>query len=93
MLLLQLSPNSESLFQKAVAIDPTSAEAYLNLGKLASHRRDDSAAVGYLERAVTLQPDSSAALYELGLTYRKTGQPAKAAAALKRFRELKTSSQ
>ena len=66
-------------------LDPSSAEAYLNLDELAIHRHDDSAAIRYLERAVNLQPDNSAALYELGLTYRKTGQPAKATAGFETF--------
>ena len=51
------------------------------------------AAIGHLERAVKVRPDNSAALYQLGLVYKKMGQPEKAAFAMKRFRELNPSAQ
>ena len=90
---LQQSPTAEAVFQRTLAIDRNNAEAQLNLGRIASQHGDVNAALGHLERAVTLRPDNSAALYQLGLLYKKTGQPEKAASAMKRFRELNTSAQ
>ncbi|MDQ2945122.1 MAG: tetratricopeptide repeat protein, partial [Acidobacteriota bacterium] len=76
-----------------LAKDPLSADAHLNLGKIASDRGDAAAALPYLEKAIQLQPDNSAALYQLALAYRKSGRTDKAVAMLERFRKIKGSEQ
>jgi Flp pilus assembly protein TadD len=90
---LQQISKAEAVFHRALAIDRNNPEAYLNLGKIASQRGDVNAAISNLEKASQLDPDNSAAFYQLGLAYKKTGQSEKSAVALKRFRELSHSPQ
>jgi DNA-binding SARP family transcriptional activator len=51
------------------------------------------AARGELERAVQLDPKSSAAYYKLAELYRKAGERERAQNALERFQELKAKEQ
>lgn len=88
---LERTDKAEEGFRQALAKDPVNTDAYLNLGKIASSRGDSPGAVRNLEKAIQLQPDNSAALYQLALAYRKSGQPEKAAAAMERFRRIKDS--
>jgi tetratricopeptide (TPR) repeat protein len=68
----------DTLLNRAVAIDPKCADAYLQLGILASSQRDIQKAIGYYTRAIEAQPQLGEAHYRLGVAYDRTGQPEKA---------------
>ncbi len=87
LLKLQRVTEAEGAFLKALAIDPQDAEAHFELGKLAAARGDNRSAIGHYESAVRAQPSLNAAWYQLGLSYRRDGQAAKAAEALEHFRK------
>jgi len=83
------NPNAaRERFQRALTLDPSLAEALIALGKLdaASGRHAD--AIGHLERAVKLRPNSEPALYNLMLAYRNAGRAADARAASDRLQKL-----
>jgi tetratricopeptide (TPR) repeat protein len=82
---------AENLNQ-ALRIEPTFAEAYLQLGliELAQGRTNESIAV--LEKAISLNPGLAAAHYRLGLAYQRNGNAARSKEELDRFRALKNTS-
>lgn len=87
---LQRETEAVNAFRKALSCDPEFAEAHLNLGKIAIAHGEFSSAVKHLEKAV-LQNDAPAeAYYQLSVAYRRTGQSEPAAAALKKFKEMKS---
>jgi tetratricopeptide (TPR) repeat protein len=63
-----------SAFQRAVAIDSTSAEAYNNLGESLGELRQFPRALEAFTRASTLDPGLSKARYNMGVTYDRLGQ-------------------
>lgn len=77
------------LFQKAIALDGSLAEAHYGLGKIAL--RDDRLrdARRELEAAVKLDPRSSKNHYALAQAYRKLGRAADAAHEVQQFQSLK----
>jgi tetratricopeptide (TPR) repeat protein len=85
---MQQTEKAEQVFQKVLTADTHNVDAYFNLGKIANERGDSAVAVRNLEKAVELDGENSAAVYQLGLAYRKTGQAQKSAAAMTRFRQL-----
>ena len=87
LLKLQRVAEAEAAFREAIALDPEDAEAHFELGKLAGARADDRAAISHYEHAVKAQPAFSAAWYQLGLIYRRSGQEAKAVEAMEHFRK------
>ena len=75
--------------QKVLELDPRSAEAEAMTGAAEFGLGELEAARKELERAVQLDPHSSAAYYPLGIVYRKAGEPVLAQQALAKFQELK----
>ncbi len=71
-------PQAEALLQKAVAIDPQFAEAYLQLGILYSAKGDFANAKKALLQAISINPQLGEAHYRLGQVYKRTGEDAKA---------------
>lgn len=69
---------TEALLEKAVALDPAFAEAYLQLGVIYSTQRDFAQAEQLLRKAVEINPQLSEAHRRLGQTYQRSGQDAKA---------------
>ncbi len=76
---------ARAAFEKVLAIDPSSATAYQNLGSvdLAGGRMTD--AVDDLQRAVALDPRLFDALYNLGLALDALGRKDDARVTLERF--------
>ena len=91
LLKLQQPTKAEAAFRKAITLNPADSEAYLSLGKIANEQGRPADALGSLEKAVSLQPENSTAWYQLALTYKKSGDTQKSAAALKQFRTLSAS--
>jgi len=64
----------ESLLKSAVALDPSSAEAHLQLGNLYSQRGNYADAVPEYQRALSLSPSVPDAHFRLGQAYTRLGQ-------------------
>ena len=79
----------EALLRRAAVLDPKFAKTFLQLGILLAEQRRYPAAIGELEKAVTLDPTLSQAFFRLGQAYQRTGQPDRAARAFARFEALK----
>lgn len=69
---------AETLLRKAVASDAANANAWFELGNLASARRDNSAAIDDYRRAIDADPQLTDAYYRLAVTYDRGGDPVKA---------------
>lgn len=82
----------ESLLRRAVARDPTLADASLQLGILLSDQQRYAEAIEALRRATRLQPTLAQAHYRLAQAYRRTGQEALASKELEAFERLKNRS-
>lgn len=68
----------EALLRKAVASDAHNAQAWLELGNLASARRDFATAIDLYTRAIGSDPNLSDAYYRLGVAYDRSGESDKA---------------
>jgi tetratricopeptide (TPR) repeat protein len=66
-----INKNEEAakLFEKALTIDPTLAEAYNNLGYVFTSQKKHLKALAAYREAVRLKPDWSIAVYNLGIGY------------------------
>jgi tetratricopeptide (TPR) repeat protein len=64
----------ESLLKKAIALDPSSPEAHLQLGNLYAQRRQYAAAVPEYEEALRLSPNVPDAHFRLGQAYSHVGK-------------------
>src|SRR5271156_3002013 len=69
---------TESLLEKAVAIDPTFAEAYLQLGVMYSAQGDPARTEQLLRKAIEINPQLSEAHRRLGQAYQRSGENTKA---------------
>jgi Flp pilus assembly protein TadD len=69
--------DAKSEYEKAVALDPKMAPAYLNLG-LTLLDSDPAAAVEPLQKAAELSPNRAEPKYFLGVAFERSGKPAPA---------------
>jgi Flp pilus assembly protein TadD len=72
---LQKSADAKAEYEKAIALDPKMAPAYLNLG-LTLLDSDPAAAVEPLQKAVELSPNQAEPKYFLGVALERSGKPA-----------------
>ena len=75
-------------FEEAIRLDPRSADARTELGKIFLRRGETSRAIEHLEQAVSLDPDNPAPAYSLAQAYRRTGDTARARELLARVSRL-----
>jgi Flp pilus assembly protein TadD len=68
----------ETLLNTAVNIDPKCADAYLQLGILASSQHETEKAIGYYSKAIEARPQLGEAHYRLGVAYDRIGEHEKA---------------
>jgi tetratricopeptide (TPR) repeat protein len=68
----------ETLLMKAVTIDPSFDEAYLQLGILYAAERNFEKAIAFYSKAIAANPQLSDAHYRLGVAYERIREPAKA---------------
>jgi protein O-mannosyl-transferase len=71
------------LYERALAIDPSSAEAHYNLGLRLAGQKNFAEALPHLQRAAELSPCSPAAHYNYGLALAQTGDFVDAEVALR----------
>jgi len=75
--------------QKAVEKNPTSAEAYFQMGRAYRSRKEWEQAAEALNKATTFNPDNAEYHYVLGMAYRKLGKLKESQAEEAAFRRLK----
>ena len=78
----QLEP-AKALFEKALALDPSLADAEAGLGEIALSQGDYAVAIRDLEAAIKLQPEATSLHYPLAMAYRKSGDVTDALVHLK----------
>ena len=69
---------AEALLEKALQLDPTIADAHLQLGIIYSARKDFPQAIAAFERAIAIDPRMEEAHYRLAQVYARTGENLKA---------------
>ena len=77
----------ESLFTRALTLNPNFAAAHVQLGILRSERGDYAAAATSYERALKLDPQMEEAHYRLAQAYRQLGKPELAKEELRLYDE------
>jgi tetratricopeptide (TPR) repeat protein len=78
-----------ALLKKAIALDPSLAEAHLQLGNLHTDQQKYSEAIPEYERALALNSDLADAHYRLGQAYVHTGEKDKAQEQLQVYQKLR----
>jgi Flp pilus assembly protein TadD len=68
----------EDLLSKAVSLDPTCFDGYLQLGILAASQHDYEKAIQLYTKALEVDPQLGEAHYRLGVAYDRLGQREKA---------------
>jgi tetratricopeptide (TPR) repeat protein len=79
----------QSLLEKAIALDPSLAEAHLQLGNLYADRRDYSKSIPQYLRTLELDPSVADAHYRLGQDYMRTGQKERGKAEFDIYQRLR----
>ncbi len=79
---------AEDEFRKAVAVDPTFAQGYNNLGMLSANRGQLFQAAGYFLKALELDPETVETYFNLATTYLDRGDTKSAITILERVREI-----
>ncbi len=69
---------AEALLEKALQLDPTLADAHLQLGIIYSARKDFPQAIAAFDKAIALDPRMEEAHYRLAQVYARTGENLKA---------------
>ena len=82
---------AEDFLKKAVTLDPSLGEVYVQLGVLYNARGRRDSALAAFQKAVSASPRLSAAHYQLSLAYRRAGDAAKADQEMKLYDELRSS--
>lgn len=80
---------ARALFEEALAVDPSLANAYYELGRLEEGVSNRDAAIRDLTIASSLDPADPSAVYSLFRLYKQAGDARHAATMLVRFRHLK----
>jgi len=65
---------AESAYRRALALDPTRADAHVNLGRLLHERGEAAAAAEEYGLALRLRPEDSTAAFNLGVAFEDLGR-------------------
>ncbi len=79
---------AESLLKKAVHLNPKLGAAYLQLGILATGRRDFTNAIANYQQAIAADPELEQAHYRLAQAYSRIGESAKAQGEIQIYEQL-----
>ena len=79
----------EALLKKSIALDPSLADAQLQLGNLYSDQTHYAEAIPYYKRAIALNSDLADAHYRLGQAYVRTNQKDLAQPELALYQQLR----
>ncbi|UPT75185.1 MAG: tetratricopeptide repeat protein [Elusimicrobiota bacterium] len=77
------SPAAEAAFKKATELDPSRADAQMNLGSIRETRGDVPGALELFRKAIDLDKKNPLYRFQLGQLYRKLGRDADAAEQLR----------
>lgn len=69
-------PEAEAAYREALALDPSLANAFTNLGNLRFRQGDVTGASDLYEKALVVDPEQPEALYNLGFLAMERGDPA-----------------
>ena len=87
--ILESNPKqAESLLQKGIELDPANAEAFYNLGKLYTSKKEYAKAIQSYDKAIDLDPSSPDAFFNLGFIYYGKKDYSKAEAMFLKVTEL-----
>jgi tetratricopeptide (TPR) repeat protein len=78
-----------ALLKKSIALDPSLAEAHLQLGNLYSDQQKYAEAIPEYQRALELNSDLADAHYRLGQAYVHTGEKARAQDQLQQYQKIR----
>ena len=84
----QITAQVHSLLAKAVRLDPTLADAHLQLGILYSSLLDFRKAISCYQKAIAASADLAEAHYRLAQAYQRTGEKLKAGAEFDLYEQL-----
>jgi tetratricopeptide (TPR) repeat protein len=79
---------SQSLFNKAVTLDPKCGDAYVQLGALHAARGEMPAAIEAYQKAIAVSPELGEAHYRLGQAYKRSGDEAHAEQELAAYAQV-----
>jgi tetratricopeptide (TPR) repeat protein len=79
----------QSLLTKSIELDPTQAEAQLQLGNLDSDQSKYAEAIPHYQRAIELNSDLADAHYRLGQAYVRTNEKDRAQQELQLYQQLR----
>jgi len=82
----------ESLLKKSISLDPSFADAHLQLGTLYASQDHYTEAIEQYHQTIALDPGSAAAHYKLGLALTRTGHHEEAEQELKLYESLRQQS-
>ena len=86
--LTRTSPQTRTLLEKAVRLDPKLGDAFLLLGIVYAEEGNLTKAISAYRNAIEATPPMEEAHYRLALAYRKTGDTAKAQQELEVYQQL-----
>ena len=75
---LQAMDQAQALFERAISLDPSYGEAYLQLGILAYAGHEVTTAIADYKQAIATKPQLAEAYYRLGVAYGRQGKNAEA---------------
>jgi tetratricopeptide (TPR) repeat protein len=78
----------ETRLNRAVALDPKCADAYLQLGNVSASRHDNEEAIAFFTKAIEANPQLAEAHYRLGMAYDRIGERDKAKREFQLHEEL-----
>lgn len=79
---------AEEAYEKVLALDPSHADAHVNLGRLLHERRAPAAAEKHYRMAMRLDPEHDTAAFNLGVALEDLGRAGEAAETYERALEL-----
>ncbi len=83
------SDSAKAYLKKAVSLDASCSEAYLQLGVLAATEHDQQAAIELYVKAIKADPNSADAHYRLGVSYDRVGEHGKAEGERALYQQMK----
>lgn len=79
---------AEDAYRRAIALDPTFADAHVNLGRLRHEAGDAAQAEAHYRQALAGRPDDATAAFDLGVALEDLGRDAEAIETYERAVEL-----
>lgn len=72
---MEESDSAEQQFKKAISLEPSRVEPYVNIAKLKGFREDSQGAIDWFEKALAVDPDNAELHNHLAIFLRDSGRP------------------